>query len=86
VHVERSDRALRRIDEIADHIAMDDPTAAERWVTELFSTTERLADFPLSGRVVPEIEDDEVGEIIYGAYRVFYQVGDSFLTPIATVR
>jgi toxin ParE1/3/4 len=76
VNVEWSDRALRRIDEIADHIAMDDPTAAERWVTELFSTAERLADFPLSERVVPEIEDDEVREIIYGAFRVFYQVGD----------
>jgi plasmid stabilization system protein ParE len=76
VNVEWSDRALRRIDEIADHIAMDDPAAAERWVIELFATVERLAQFPLSGRVVPEIEDDKVREIIYGAYRVFYQVGD----------
>jgi toxin ParE1/3/4 len=69
MNVEWSDRALRRIDEIADHIAMDDPTAAERWVTELFST---------------EIEDDEVREIIYGAYRVFYQVSD--VVEVLTVR
>jgi len=84
VNVEWSDRALRRIDEIADHIAMDHPAAAEKWLIELLATVDRLSGFPMSGRVVPEIEDDEVREIIYGAYRVFYQVGD--VVEVLTVR
>jgi plasmid stabilization system protein ParE len=84
VNLEWSDRALRRIDELADHIAMDSPAAAERWMVELFVTVDRLSEFPLSGRVVPEIEDDEVREIIYGAYRVFYQVGE--VVEVLTVR
>ena len=82
--VEWSDRALRRIGEIADHIALDDPAAAEKWLIELLATVDRLSRFPMSGRVAPEIEDDEVREIIYGAYRVFYQVGD--VVEVLTVR
>jgi len=84
VSVEWSDRALRRIGEIADHIALDDPAAAEKWLIELLATVDRLSRFPMSGRVAPEIEDDEVREIIYGAYRVFYQVGD--VVEVLTVR
>ena len=82
--VEWSDRALRRIGEIADHIALDDPAAAEKWLIELLATVDRLSRFPMSGRVAPEIEDDEVREIIYGAYGVFYQVGD--VVEMLTVR
>jgi toxin ParE1/3/4 len=84
VNVEWSDPALRRIDETADHIAMDHPAAAEKWLIELLATVDRLSGFPMSGRVVPEIEDDEVREIIYGAYHVFYQVGD--VVEVLTVR
>ena len=53
------------------------------WI-ELLATVDRLSRFPMSGRVAPEIEDDEVREIIYGAYRVFYQVGD--VVEVLTVR
>jgi toxin ParE1/3/4 len=34
--------------------------------------------------VVPEVENDEVRELIYGAYRVLYQVQES--VEILTVR
>ncbi|MGV8083390.1 MAG: type II toxin-antitoxin system RelE/ParE family toxin [Coriobacteriia bacterium] len=74
MRVEWSDRALDRVDEIADHIALDRPSAAERWVIDLFDTVERLSPFPESGRKVPEIDDDCVREIMFGAYRVIYQV------------
>ena len=82
--VDWSDRALERIDEIADHIALDHPVAAEQWVAALFVAAEQLSEFPLSGRVVPEVENDEVRELIYGAYRVLYQVRES--VEILTVR
>lgn len=84
MRVEWSDRALDRIDEIADHIALDRPAAAERWVIELFDTVERLAPFPESGRKVPEVADGNVREIIFGAYRVIYQIGNS--VEVLTVR
>ncbi len=70
-----TDPALERVEEIALYIAQDDPDAASRWAVELFDTVERLADFPESGRIVPEIGAREVREIIFGSYRVFYRVG-----------
>jgi toxin ParE1/3/4 len=84
VKVNWSDRALERIYEIADHIALDDPVAAGRWAAELLSVAERLTELPLSGRVVPEIGDESVREVIFGAYRILYQVGSS--VEVLTVR
>lgn len=84
MNVEWSDRALDRIDEIVDHIALDHAVAAEHWVVELFDTVDLLRESPLSGRRVPEIHDEGVREIIFGAYRVIYQVGVS--VEVLTIR
>jgi plasmid stabilization system protein ParE len=35
---------------------------------------ERLADFPESGRIVPEVGSRRIRELIFGAYRVIYSV------------
>ena len=47
-------------------IARDAPVVANLFVERVFTATERLADFPMSGRVVPEIGDQ--------GYRVIYRV------------
>ena len=59
---------------MAVYIARDDPDAADRWTAELFDAVERLADFPESGRMVPELGARDVRELIFGAYRVFYRL------------
>jgi plasmid stabilization system protein ParE len=40
---------------------------------EIMSATRRLADFPLSGRVVPEVGTEEYREIIVRDYRIIYR-------------
>lgn len=82
--VEWSPLALDRVTDIARYIAKDNPGAAERWVNELFDAVERLADFPESGRVVPEVGVRRIRELIFGAYRVIYSVKDK--VEILTVR
>jgi toxin ParE1/3/4 len=72
-----TDPALERVAEIAVYIARDDPDAADRWTVDLFDAVERLADFPESGRMVPEVGARRVRELIFGAYRVFYRVGSA---------
>jgi plasmid stabilization system protein ParE len=74
VRLDWSDRALERVRETARYIAADDPAAAVRWASELFDAVERLAEFPESGRLVPELEARGVRELVYGAYRVFDRV------------
>ncbi len=39
-----------------------------------FAVTERLTNFPLSGRVVPEVGKKSIREIILGNYRIIYRV------------
>ena len=82
--VEWSPLALERVEDIAQYIAQDNPDAAARWVVELFATVERLADFPESGRIVPEVGIRRIREVIFGAYRVIYSVRDK--VEILTVR
>lgn len=76
--------ALERVEDIAQYIAEDKPDAAIKWVDELFSTVERLADFSKSGRMVPEVGSPRIRELIFGTYRVIYSVKDQ--VDILTVR
>ena len=68
--------ALSDLREIAEYIAIDKISAAKRMVQKVFSCTERLEQFPASGRVPPELERSQYRyrEIVVGPCRVFYHV------------
>lgn len=66
--------ALERVQGIARYIAKDKPSAADKWVKELFKIVERLTLHPRSCRIVPELNRDDVREVIYGSYRVIYKI------------
>lgn len=77
--------AIERATEIADVIATDRPSAADRWLDELFGATDRLGAFPESGRVVPELQRIDLREVIHKEYRIIYRI-DSQGVSIMTVR
>jgi len=66
--------ALSDLNEIAEYIALDKQNAACRLVKQVFSSVDRLHQFPESGRVPPELEQSKYREIIVGPCRVFYRV------------
>jgi len=66
--------ALDDIDAIAEYIARDSESRAALFVSRIFEITDRLQEFPLSGRVIPEIGDQSCREIIYGSYRIMYRI------------
>ena len=66
--------ALLDLEEIAEYIALDKINAAKRFVQKVFSSTDRLKQFPESGRKPPELEDSRYREIIVGPCRVFYRM------------
>ncbi|MFH0825362.1 MAG: type II toxin-antitoxin system RelE/ParE family toxin [Pseudomonadota bacterium] len=45
-----------------------------RLVTEIVSAVERLAEFPESGRIVPEFGVPNLREIIHPPFRVVYRI------------
>ena len=72
------------IEAIAEYIAKDSVDRAAIFVTRIFDISDRLQEFPLSGRVIPEIGDQSCREIIYGSYRIMYQVkaNDVWITGV----
>jgi len=66
--------ALQRADEMASHIALDNPAAALAWLKALFAKVERLIHFPESGRMVPEAARSEIREILHGNCRIIYRL------------
>jgi len=77
--------AVDRASEIADYIAQDKPTAAEKWVNTVFSKVEQLKSSPEIGRIVPEINSLQFRELIYGNYRIIYRIEKKQIS-ILTIR
>jgi toxin ParE1/3/4 len=69
-----TNQALDDLDAICSFIGRDAPRYAQSFAARVLQATERLAQFPNSGRMVPEFGDPELREIIVQSYRVIYRV------------
>jgi len=56
------------------YIAADDPAAARSLRERAAASLSRLADYPESGRVLPEFPDLAFREVVVAPYRFFYRV------------
>jgi len=77
--------AVERASEIVDYIAQDKPLAAAKWIHTVFSKVEQLGSNPELGRIVPEINESQFRELIYGNYRIIYHIGKKQIS-ILTIR
>ena len=77
--------ALSDLRGIYEHIRADNPQAAVRVAKEIRASTRHLSRLPLMGRVVPEMEDFALREIITGPYRVIYLILGDHIEVIAVV-
>lgn len=65
--------ALQDLDEIADYISLDKPTAARRFVQRVFERIEQLATHPKSGSVPTELKDTQYRQLVIPPVRIFYR-------------
>ena len=79
-----SPQSLRDLDSIHAYIAQDSEHYAGLVIQRLLVSVERLAEFPESGRVVPERDDRNLREVIVRPYRVVYRLRPG-VVEIATV-
>ena len=68
--------ARNRLVEVEEYIAQDSPERAVSFVLELMEQTDKLADFPESGRTIPEDEKQTTRELIHEGYRILYKIED----------
>jgi addiction module RelE/StbE family toxin len=69
-----TETAKQDLQAIRRYIAVDNPTAAKRWVERLRKRARNALHSPLAGRKVPEFLRDDIRELIDGNYRIVYQV------------
>jgi toxin ParE1/3/4 len=69
-----SPRAIEDLESIVNYIAQDSQDRACAFGDALIARTKQLADFPESGRIVPEYHDSAAREIIHGSYRIVYRL------------
>lgn len=85
MHVNWTESALESLDRIFEYISREAPVYAQHFIQQLMATVDRLEQQPLSGRAVPEIERDNIREVIFHRYRIIYWVISSDKIDIISV-
>lgn len=66
--------AVSDLEELQRYYAGEDvPETGKRLIAEIIGAAERLAEFPLSGRIVPEFNIEDLREIILPPFRIVYR-------------
>ena len=77
-------QAIQDVEAIRAYVARDSGHYADLLVERIVAAVERLEENPRSGRVVPELDDESVREVIHGNYGIVYRVRHD-VVEIATV-
>ena len=77
-------QAVEDVEAIRAYVARDSPHYAQLVIDRIVATVALLEGRPRSGRVVPEVGDESLREVIHGNYRIVYRLRHD-LIEIATV-
>jgi plasmid stabilization system protein ParE len=66
-------QAVEDVEAIRSYVARDSERYAALLAERLVAAVERLARFPQSGRIVPELADESLREVLHGTYRLVYR-------------
>ena len=69
--------ALLDLRQIHEYIARDSVHYAREVIQTILEHINAIEPFPRKGRIVPEIQDDNIREIIVYSYRIVYRISDS---------
>lgn len=69
-----AETAWRDLERIAEYIAEDSPGYAAAFVRRVRDRARSLEELAERGRVVPELEEPTVRELIVGNYRLIYEI------------
>lgn len=78
-------QSVSDVEQIAEYIAKDSRVYASIQAERFFDAVKILEDQVRAGRIVPEIGDDDIREIIVGFYRIIYRVVNDQQADILTV-
>lgn len=85
-NIKWTERASSHLQTIYDYIARDSKTYAARFIMSLIKAATKLEAMPRIGRVVPELENYGLREVMYKNYRIVYRIiGDEDIEILAVL-
>ena len=76
VEIKWTSKSINDLRNIFEYIAQDSNKYASLQVKKIKERTKQLKTQPLSGRIVPELNDKYIRELIEGNYRIVYLIQD----------
>jgi len=73
VRLKWTQQAVEDIELICEFISKDSIQYARIFAQDVVNAIQRLENFPVSGRIVPEFSKETIREIILGNYRIIYR-------------
>jgi len=83
--IEWSESAKEQMKAIKLYIGQHSEEYAELTCRKIMKRIERIADFPMMGRVVPEYDHQSIGEVIESPYGIFYHIQPARIEILAVV-
>ena len=77
--------ARNDLKQIHDYIAKDSKYYARKVIQEVIAKTETLTELPEIGRIVPEISDQNIRELIVYSYRLIYEMSGAGVEILAII-
>ncbi|MBI4778139.1 type II toxin-antitoxin system RelE/ParE family toxin [Candidatus Desantisbacteria bacterium] len=74
-----SPKAALHLEQICEYISQDSEIYASIFAKKVLLTIEDIALFPRIGRIVPEYNNPNLRERIYGNYRIVYRLKDGII-------
>lgn len=80
-----SAEALSDLEALADYISKDSAFYAAAFVQEVLDAARTLNRLPERGRIVPELDNPDVRELLVREYRIIYSIEETRIVILALV-
>jgi toxin ParE1/3/4 len=80
-----SPEAVEDLESIAEYIERDSTFYARSVVTKIIEASRNIEEFPMIGRIVPELGDSNIRERFIYSYRLMYQLNKQKILIVAVI-
>ena len=80
-----SPEAVEDLESIAEYIGRDSSFYAQSVVSQILEVSRELKGFPLIGRMLPEIGDENIRERFIYSYRLVYKIQQQRILIVAVI-
>ncbi|MFZ3130775.1 MAG: type II toxin-antitoxin system RelE/ParE family toxin [Desulfosporosinus sp.] len=85
MRIDWSELAMLDLESIKEFIQRDSEYYALEFTGRIIEMIEKLSSFSNLGRIVPEVDDESIREVIFSNYRIIYKLYDESILVLAII-